>query len=1581
MIGAKLQELNQPGARVMLLFPTGLNFIAAFFGCLYAGVIAIPLYPPPRNQKRELFQAIAKDAQVRLALTETGLLSEVQEYFLGDADLQRIPCLAADDIPDAYEFLWEPPDVGGDSLAYLQYTSGSTAMPKGVMISHSNVIHNSESIKRAFGLSSQSASVNWLPHFHDMGLVEGIIQPLYSGYHCYFMAPASFIQRPFRWLKAISDYRATHSGAPNFAYDLCVDQITQEEKQELNLSSWADAYNGAEPVRPETLQRFASYFNECGFTMNRFYPCYGLAEGTLLVSAGIGGLDPVFCRVGTGQAPGQTRVENSGTDPGGAVLTGCGKASMADITIAIVDPDTHRAVDKEAEGEIWVASSSVAQGYWNRPQESQEIFQAFIAGTEAGPFLRTGDLGFIKNGQLFITGRRKDLIIIHGQNHYPQDIELTVEKSHPALRKNCGAAFSISVNGVEQLVIVFEVNRTYREGRFQEIIEPILQAVTLAHNVTPYRIVLVKQASIPKTSSGKIQRHACKNKFLTNGLQVLEQWPSPGLHPASEASHPTRGKTPFTESWQTTCALLWSRVLEIESAALDASDNFFRLGGDSLKAIDLAGMLMEITGAPLDAGLLYQYPTLDSLAGFLETQFPGSPVALQSGQPVNGFAEYPIPEKPEFPLLPLQQSFYINRALGDIDCYAFVDYELTGDIDPASFEKALGILISRHLVFQLAFKVGSEEPLQYFLPKTAVPFAFEDLSGGSDSLIESRIQRETESMTEHQFDLTSGDTYLIKLLRIHSSKYRLLACFNHLIIDGYSIHQWFKELIGSYTLLAEGAPQMRAGSVPNPAKTTLGFQDYVRLYYAAKEETRQNEDLVYWGAKIGSLEPFPSLPESNADPKSQGFGMCQSVIREELYFQLKHIARQNGITVFSILMASFFKLLAHWTGAERLIINTPYLNRNHYAHDVNQMIGCFTDILPVCVSNSSSGSIMEIARSIYDDLAEMHHHHSVSGVEIARMFMKKGQSTLESLSPIIFSSAVFPAPNLLQENPGLVADSIRIRTGAPRTFMDVVVFEHEQTVHCFWNFLQSKCAAPWITRLADNFTRILEAFGAAPDVVQPLDTLLTAEDRQQYEELNRTAADYGKIYPLYRRFELQAEKTPFHPAVVSIHQTLSYDELNRQANCLAHGLLAAGVRPGDFIAILSGRTLQFMIGIYGIEKANCAYVPIDPNYPDSRKQFILEDCKASTLHIAQRDLWANRRWIAEIATLKTIICLDENPEELTLELREELPGQIAVASSGTFYRNQDWETNPALAENLDLPAYVIYTSGSTGKPKGVIINHRAIDNRLQWMQQTFPIGGAHRIAQKTTQCFDVSVWELFWPLQQGSRLILLEDHRVKDPALLCRSIQEYGITHLHFVPSHFAAFLHWIESAPFHHPGMDSLQWVITSGEALTLDIVKRWRLHYPKIPIANLYGPTEAAIDVTCYIIDGNLPHTSGSVSIGKPVSNVQVYIIDQKGRVCPPEMTGEICLGGAQLADGYLFRPELTNEKFIPHPDAAFFNQAGRLYKTGDLGRLSATGLVEYVGRMDEQVKIRGFRIELGEIESVLREHPDVRQAALSW
>lgn len=535
-VAAWLGEHGARGERVLLLYPPGLDFIVGFLGCLYAGAIAVPAYPPVRSRMRDRdrpLKHIADDCQAAVVLTTSKLQPTIQPMLddgVGGGDSSTLRWICTDLLSDGDGDSWVPLKLLSNQIAFLQYTSGSTASPRGVIVTHDNLLQNSAMIRSVFGVSEETIGVSWLPPYHDMGLIGGILQPLFAGFPVTLFSPYSFMQQPIRWLQAISTYRATVSGGPNFAFDQCVHRVSPEQCASLDLSCWKVAPNGAEPVRRETLKRFTDTFSRYGFRRGAFFPCYGLAEATLLVSGRRDKSEPSLQAVNQVALGKGKVVPVREADPSARILVSSG-ATADGIDAIVVNGETRRRCSPDQIGEIWISSRAVAKGYWMRPEDTQAVFQARLADSNAGPFLRTGDLGFVTDGDLFVTGRVKDLIIVRGRNHYPQDIELTIEQAHRGIRPASTAVFSVDMLHAEEVVAVAEVEREHLEEPTAEMEAAMRLAVLNIHGLNLYRVLLVPAGTVPKTTSGKIRRHACRDLVACGHPGPLDQgnrFQSPG---------------------------------------------------------------------------------------------------------------------------------------------------------------------------------------------------------------------------------------------------------------------------------------------------------------------------------------------------------------------------------------------------------------------------------------------------------------------------------------------------------------------------------------------------------------------------------------------------------------------------------------------------------------------------------------------------------------------------------------------------------------------------------------------------------------------------------------------------------------------------------------------------------------------------------------------------------------------------------------------------------------------------------------------------------------------------------------------
>lgn len=1538
-IATQLQVLGLTGERALLLYPAGLDFLIAFFGCLYAGVVAVTAYPPRNQRNTPRIKAISTDAQAAIALTTTEILSTVQSLMTEETNLGSMQWLTTDNLAEGIEDSWQKSDIHRNTLAFLQYTSGSTGTPKGVMISHGNLLHNARTTYQFMEHSAESKFVTWLPMYHDMGLIGGILQPLYGGFPCIVMPPASFLQRPYRWLQAISQYQGTTSGGPNFAYDLCVQKITPEQKASLDLSSWSVAFNGAEPIRRNTLEQFAEAFAECGFRREAFYPCYGMAETTLMVSGVQKATSPIVKAIQQSALESNRVVESSAEDEDLHHFVSCGRV-ISEQKVVITNPETFKSCQPNEIGEIWVSGLSVGQGYWNREEETEETFRACLSDTGEGPFLRTGDLGFLQDGELFITGRAKDLIIIRGRNLYPQDIELTAERSHPSLRLGASAAFTVEVSNEEKLVVVQELEFRAKPN-LEEVISAIRQAVTEEHEVQVYAVVLIKPGSIPKTSSGKIQRHATRAQFENAGLNVVASNILKTSEIVRELTQLQRSQLLALSSRE--CQVLLesylieqeARVMAIAPDDINPEEPLTTLGLDSLKIFELKNRVEVDLEVEVSVADFFEGMSTRSLVTKILVQMmtDGSP-SLSLTQPQRNTSNTSI-----YPLSFAQQGlWFINQLSPDTPTYNIpIVISLQGCINLAALQDSLNEIIRRHEVLRTNFTVIDGQPVQVINQAVPLTLMVEDLHVIPESDRDNTAQRLASEFAQQPFDLSAQSLLRAKVLQINEKSYHLIVTLHHIIADGWSIGVFIKELAALYEAFSAGKP-------PSLFELPIQYRDFLNWQQKWFNSERIHLSLTYWKQKLQGEIPVLSLPTDRPRPPVQTFKGAQTklVLSQTLKKELKNLSREQGVTLFMTLLAAFKILLYRYTGQIDILVGSPIANRNRA--EVKSLIGFFVNVLVLRTEISGDLSFQDFLARVKSTALEAYVHQDLPFEKLVEELQPSRDLSYNPLFQVMFVLQNAPKPNF-----SLSDVSVSYKEGYNGTSkFDLTLFmdDTEQGLVATCEYNTDLFNTDTMTRMLGHFQTLLESIVGDPEqCISELQLLTPSEVQQLLVEWNDTKTDYPQNKCVHQLFEAQVEKTPDAVAVVFEDQELTYQELNIRANQLGHYLQLQDVKPDTVVGIYMERSLEMVVALIAILKAGGAYLPLDPAYPKERLAFMLADAQVSVLLTQPH-------------------------------LRNELPPHqaqlLSIDTKDSAYTDCSTQNlvSDVKSENL---AYVIYTSGSTGKPKGVMNTHQGLSNRLLWMQDAYQLTLSDRVLQKTPFSFDVSVWEFFWTLLAGAVLVVAKPGGHQEPRYLVELILQHQITTVHFVPSMLQVFLEEKE----HHK-CKSIKRVICSGEALFFDLQQRFFQSF-EAELHNLYGPTEVSIDVTAWCCKS--VNNENIVPIGRPIANTQIFILDRHLEPVPIGVLGELYIGGVGLARGYLNRPELTQEKFISNPfkKLQLNDKFARLYRTGDLARYRPNGNIEFLGRIDRQIKIRGNRIELGEIEALLAQHPQIRETVV--
>lgn len=858
---------------------------------------------------------------------------------------------------------------------------------------------------------------------------------------------------------------------------------------------------------------------------------------------------------------------------------------------------------------------------------------------------------------------------------------------------------------------------------------------------------------------------------------------------------------------------------------------------------------------------------------------------------------------------------------------------LTGSLDVEALERSVAEIIGRHEILRTTFITVGGQPVQVIAPSLASALPLVDLRRFPETEREALVHRLAFEEAQLPFDLTKGPLLRATLLCLDKEDHVLLLTMHHIVSDLWSLGVFIREFALLYQALSTGNPS------PLP-ELPIQYADYAIWQQQRFQGKVLERHLSYWKRQLDNAPAVMNLPTDRPRPTVQTpRGAMQSlVLPKTLTEALKNLSRREGATLFMTLLAAFKVLLYRYTGQDDIVVGTPIASRNQ--SETEMLIGVFLNTLALRTDLSGNPGFRELLGRVREVVLGAYAHQDLPLEKLVEELMPERNLSYTPVFQVLFALQNVPMPEL--ELPGLTMSLLEIDTGIARFDLSLnMEMEERHTAALVYN--ADLFDAATIARMLGHFRTLLESIVADPEQRLLDQSLLTGVERHQLLlEWNDTKADYSLDQCLHQLFDAQAMRTRGAAAVISEEGQLTYQELNRRANQLAHYLQALGVGPDVLVGICVERSLEMMVGLLGILKAGGAYLPLDPEYPKERLAFMLEDAQTPVILTQQRLLTGLPEYTAQV------VCLDSDWKVIS-QKSEEIP------------------VSGATAENL---AYVIYTSGSTGRPKGVLIPHRGIVNRLLWMQEVLQLTEADRILQKTPSAFDVSVGEFFLPLLNGACLVMARPGGHRDSAYLVQLIAAQKVSFVHFVPSMLTAFL--------EEQGLDecgnSLRYVWCGGEVLPLELKKRFfgRLD---AELYNGYGPTEASVGVTVWACkrEGDLP----IVPIGRPIGNTQIYLLDAHLRPVPVGVPGELHIGGVSLARGYLNRPKLTGESFIPNP---FSEEPGaRLYKTGDLARYLPDGDIGFLGRVDHQVKIRGFRVELEEIEAVVEQHPAVRQAVI--
>jgi amino acid adenylation domain-containing protein len=1170
---------------------------------------------------------------------------------------------------------------------------------------------------------------------------------------------------------------------------------------------------------------------------------------------------------------------------------------VEDKEVLLLDDDGHDVGDGNV-GEIAVKSAFLSPGYWRRPDLNGRAFLRVAEDPEIMIY-RTGDLGFrYADGCIEHRGRQGFRIKIRGYRVELDEVE-TVLKKHPSVRDAVVKA-SESKSGEMRLIayIVPEREpprvaqlRDHLRGSLPDPMLPaafvMLDAIPLALSGKPDRQAL----PVPETLS-----NASEDNFLAPRDTVEEQ-----------------------------LVAIWAGILNVNRVGV--LDNFFELGGHSLTATQVTSRVRGLFHVEMPLREFLERPTIAEIAQFIARQ-------RSQGAECFGPTIRPVSRDRELPLSFAQQRlWFLNQLIPEDPVYNMSRVvRIQGSLNLSALEKSLTEIVRRHEPLRTLFPAHDGRPYQKILYPRAILLETVDLSGLSRAEAEGEARIRIECEVRRPYDLRQDLPFRTLFLRVGRDEHLLVMTLHHIVSDRWSRWILTRELTALYQAFSEG----KASPLPDPPIQYADFAFWQREWLTGDVLSQQ---MSYWKSQLSGI-PVLELPADRARPAIQSsHGATLSfTINSPVSEALRRLGQNEGTTPYITFLAAFQCLLHRYTGQEDFGVGTPIANRNRI--EIEGLIGFFVNTLVLRANMTGNPTFREILRRTREAALGAFAHQDLPFEKIVEELNPERHTNRTPLFQVMFALQNVPSSEL--QLSGQQISTVEIDHGTAMFDLTLSIFEAPGNYRGVIEFNTDIFDRDRITRMQGHLCTMLDAIAADPDLrLGALPLLTESERRQIVEEWSGPRVTHAAEPCVHQLFAAQAERTPRAVALMSPEGDISYAELDRRANQLAHYLQSLGVGPEVRVGIHQANSLDLVVSILATLKAGGAYVPLDPDYPPSRLEFMAVDAGIAVLLTKTALLDSIPR------TTALVSCLDS---ERDLICRQ--PGDC-----------------PDAVLSPDNLAYVIYTSGSTGKPKGVMVSHRAISNHTLWIRSAFSWNEADRFVFHTPISFDTFACDLYPPLSVGARVVLFPPELRRDLTALSRHIEEYEITSIQVVPSMLPLLLGQQDFGKKR-----ALRLVLCGGEPLAREQAARFHARLDA-RLFNLYGPTETAIDATCYHVQAGEPPSN--VPIGKPISNAKVYILDRYLNPVPVGVPGEIFIGGVCLSRGYLGRPDLTAEMFIPSP---FSDTPGeRLYKTGDLARHQSHGEIEFLGRLDDQIKLRGLRIELGEIESCLAQHPAVETAAV--
>ncbi|MCX8132089.1 MAG: amino acid adenylation domain-containing protein [Clostridia bacterium] len=1469
------------GDEVIFQIDDNQRFVYTFWACILGGMIPVPVTTGTNDEhKMKLFKiwGVLNNPRIIATADFLGKLDAFAEKngLRGKMSIIKERAAFVDSLIQT-ENLGEIYCSSPEDIAFIQFSSGSTGDPKGVIITHSNVLANLYSVIKWVGIDSNDVGLNWMPLTHDMGLIGTHIKDVIACINQYNIQTTLFIRHPSLWMQKASEHKVTLLYSPNFGYKHFLKFYQPDENRKWDLSRVRLIYNGAEPISMDLCYEFLDKMSVYGLNRNAMFPVYGLAEGTIAVT--FPNLEEKFKYHTLSRDSlkvGEKVVDIPKEDNKAVTFIDVGYP-IYNCHVRICDEENYD-LGENRIGYIQIKGGNVTSGYYNNKAATEQLITA-------DGWLNTGDLGFMRDRRLVITGRAKDVIFIAGQNYYSHDIERVGECIDGIELGKIAATGVFNEKLKCDELILFVIFKSKVENFIPFVIN-LKRIINQKMGIEVSEVIPVK--NIPKTTSGKVQRFKLRESYIKGEYDSIKH----EIHTLMADEFSKRKIEAPKNVIEEKLVAIWSEVLNIKE--IGTRDNFFELGGDSLRITQLISRIRDVFGVELDQSELFDNPEIEKLANAISNSNRTEENTFDKIVPISG----------KTGTLPLsfgqQRLWFLDRLNANSRQYnLYTALSFKGKLEKSILSKSLNAVIKRHKVLQASFIEENGNPVQVLNPDINITLEYIDLKSLPEKERDKKALVIATGEAMKPFDLERAPLLRGTLLCLDENEHILILVVHHIVFDGWSFGILLKELFACYEALLHNTGE----ELP---ELSIQYMDFAQWQIDRMQNNSINRQMNYWKSKLGGILPVLDIPTDKQRPAVQTYNGAKftGIIPAEMVRELQSYARKENATLFMVLLAAFKVLLYRYSGQTDIIVGSPIANRNR--KDIEGLIGFFTNNLVLRTSFSEKSSFGELLKEVKRVTLEAYSNQDVPFEKIVEELHIKRDMSRNPLFQVLFGLQNTPLPRM--ELSEINVSTIDIDGGYSRFDLALDLREAGEELAIDFEYNTDLFSSETITRMAGHYKQLLSAIIKNPgEELDRLEILTKKEKDTLLCKWNDTFQDNGDTRNWTELFEIQAEKTPESIAAVCGNSSLTYQELNEYSNQLAHYLSDHGVGQESIVGIYIDRSTEMLIALLGIHKAGAAYLPMDPIFPKERLAYMIDNSQTGII-LTEKKLSASLP--------------DNNAQIIGLDTEWD---KISGYSTENPARKYD-------AKNL---AYVIYTSGSTGKPKGVQIEQGALVNFLVSMAEKTEITRKDALLAVTTLSFDIAGLELYMPLITGASVVIAQRDEVTDGDRLIKMLSQHGITLMQATPATWRLL---IESG---WSGKNDLR-ILCGGEALPRDLANQL-LDSCSI-LLNVYGPTETTIWSTIAAVEAS----EGAVHIGKPIANTQVYVLDKLMNPVPVGIPGELLIGGDGLARGYLHLPELTEEKFIPNPfnekEGERLYRTGDLVKYRSDGNIEFVGRIDH-------------------------------------